>query len=680
MLIDHEHPQTTLTDELLGVVDALLQTNSTVSINCIRRALRFSDPRLAIHLFPKCTPRILQCLILHHSILRDIVEKFEEQYATSTIQMISREFHELSTHLFSGQFFEAITDALDVATDRGFVELVEILFSYILSPGSIIQKIILKGNHAMMEFILRFGQRLHKGIEDIDLLIIALELGDLNRAHSLEEKGAIIRLQNDHNIGQALTAALGRGNLKLATMVLSLDPDFDFVDHRDFSLEAAFDAALTHNFDDIAWKLLFSRQPRLQYTTGFRDLENGYLLSCSVTNRKPDFVKAIIGRSIDLDDDLYYDNANTLKAIMEWGNDSVLNEIWQAHNYGIFHLKPEFFYVALKGEHLGLFWKFLYPTSDDWEVNAAYGLQAVAECENVPVIDELIALGAQLMSIDQLTMCITGHPSMAEPLLKRFWDVYQEEITEGNLYFLKDAIRYYPEEPKWLDMLFEFELVPTDVARIPGGHSLLRIAMEQFRQIKPVADAVTFVKRFIDVSNVNAIVRFDSELYSALLLAITLTHVEIVQLLIDHHADVNIPTGFGIQRTPLQKAAESNNLAMVSLLLVNKADVNAPPARFNGATALQFAAIHGNCEMAMMLIEHGAQLNIPPPEGRHGRWPLEGAAENGRLDMIKFLWEANGGPFDDEQCRKAMRLAAREGHLGCRDLIKELLGSAPSIE
>ena len=120
-----------------------------------------------------------------------------------------------------------------------------------------------------------------------------------------------------------------------------------------------------------------------------------------------------------------------------------------------------------------------------------------------------------------------------------------------------------------------------------------------------------------------------------------------------------------------------NALDMVSLLLNHEADVNAAPAMFEGGTALQLAAINGNLEIARVLIEHGARLDIPPPRGRLGRWPLEGAAENGRLDMIQFLWEVNDGPIDDRQCQKAMKLAEHRGHLGCKKLIEQLMANTP---
>ena len=120
-------------------------------------------------------------------------------------------------------------------------------------------------------------------------------------------------------------------------------------------------------------------------------------------------------------------------------------------------------------------------------------------------------------------------------------------------------------------------------------------------------------------------------------------------------------------------------IPLMNLLLSRGADVNAAPARFFGATALQFAAIHGNIEMAKILIEHGARQNIPPPDGLRGRYPLEGAAENGRFDMIELLWNAPGGCFSDEQCQKAMRRAESKGHFGCKEKIEELMARSSTL-
>ncbi|KAI1131063.1 hypothetical protein F5Y10DRAFT_287832 [Nemania abortiva] len=170
---------------------------------------------------------------------------------------------------------------------------------------------------------------------------------------------------------------------------------------------------------------------------------------------------------------------------------------------------------------------------------------------------------------------------------------------------------------------------------------------------------------------------------TALLKAIEVQNIEIVKLLLHHGAGVNNELPYFVTRTPLQKAAEMGSLEIVRLLILeHEANVNAEPSVSRGGTAIQLAAISGDCIVAAELLERGALLHKPPSKIA-GRWPLEGAAEHGRFDMIHFLWTAHQNTFctiegengfHDKNIRKAMRLAARNGHFGCRDLIAELSG------
>ncbi|KAI0405171.1 ankyrin [Xylaria palmicola] len=167
---------------------------------------------------------------------------------------------------------------------------------------------------------------------------------------------------------------------------------------------------------------------------------------------------------------------------------------------------------------------------------------------------------------------------------------------------------------------------------------------------------------------------------TAILEAIDTGNRNLVKLLIDHGAHVNTELRHLVRRTPLQKAAEKGDLGMVRLLLQHGAEVNAKPAKALGGTALQLAAISGNCDVACELLEYGASLYTSPPR-IGGRWPIEGAAEWGRFEMIQFLWKANQetycASFDDNGFRKknfekAMRLARAGGYRACVKLIADL--------
>lgn len=138
----------------------------------------------------------------------------------------------------------------------------------------------------------------------------------------------------------------------------------------------------------------------------------------------------------------------------------------------------------------------------------------------------------------------------------------------------------------------------------------------------------------------------------------------------------------GYKRTPLQKSTEAPSLAIIQLLLEKKADVNEAPARRSGGTAIQMAAISGDISVTCELLCHGAKLDSPPPSTVNGRWPLEGAAEHGHGEMIKFLWDAAKEQrvvFDQAMCSHAIELARGNGHPGCVELIRSLQRESDSV-
>ncbi|KAK7753383.1 hypothetical protein SLS62_004673 [Diatrype stigma] len=160
-----------------------------------------------------------------------------------------------------------------------------------------------------------------------------------------------------------------------------------------------------------------------------------------------------------------------------------------------------------------------------------------------------------------------------------------------------------------------------------------------------------------------------------LLLAIGSKNCELVDLLISKGADYNAEAKYGYKRTPLQKAAEAPSLEIVRLLLAKGAKVDEAPATYSGGTAIQLAAISGSIAVACELLSHGARLDSPLPSKGHGRWPLEGAAEHGHVDMIAFLWKAaqmQGVVFSPEMCAHAIELARNNGHGGCAEMIQSL--------
>jgi ankyrin repeat protein len=149
--------------------------------------------------------------------------------------------------------------------------------------------------------------------------------------------------------------------------------------------------------------------------------------------------------------------------------------------------------------------------------------------------------------------------------------------------------------------------------------------------------------------------------------------LRLIQLLINHGADVNGPAADFRGGTALQRAIlhyesgvhKRDPLELVTFLLERGADVKAPPAKVGGVTAFQGAAIKGHLKIAHMLLERDADPNAPGSQ-ENGRTALEGAAEWGRLDMVQLLLNAGAIPT-----QSALAFAELRKNFVIADIIKE---------
>lgn len=299
----------------------------------------------------------------------------------------------------------------------------------------------------------------------------------------------------------------------------------------------------------------------------------------------------------------------------------------------------------------------------------------------------LIDQGADPLDSHVLEFAVHDRPSMLHLLLSQA-NQEKRKVTRGlRTSVLTEAIRM------GRDIAFIKALIESGLIDI--------FDTDRFSDLNPLGEAISLSNKNSSLSleitllllkaghNPNSIVELrcwgggyiPNVNQTALLKSIEMMNLDIVQALMDRGANVNEPAVLAIKRTPLQKASEIGSLELVQLLISRGADANGEAAFQGGGTALQMAAISGNCNVAAKLLSAGALLHMPPSK-IGGRWPLEGAAEHGRLDMIELLWKANqeivfcGGKtgFEEEHCIRAMTLAKKEGHFGCKDLIEKLSG------
>ena len=117
---------------------------------------------------------------------------------------------------------------------------------------------------------------------------------------------------------------------------------------------------------------------------------------------------------------------------------------------------------------------------------------------------------------------------------------------------------------------------------------------------------------------------------------------EILHLLLQYGAGENVPSKDGL--TALQMAASKNKLHFMRPLLESGANIDAE-AR-GGYTALHAAARRGFPDAVKLLLQYGAALELP---GTKVKTPLHLAAKYNRFDVVHILLEAGA---DLKSCMK----------------------------
>lgn len=128
----------------------------------------------------------------------------------------------------------------------------------------------------------------------------------------------------------------------------------------------------------------------------------------------------------------------------------------------------------------------------------------------------------------------------------------------------------------------------------------------------------------------------------------------VVQTLLEHGADANIPTKEG--HTPLLWAAATGRMQIVQLLLDHKADPNAILRyRIFVRQALQAAVIGRHEEVVRLLLEHNANIHVPLIyQSYDGQWKV--------LTLLQYVTSPDP-IFDWENFGTAHELKAKDKHI-----------------
>jgi hypothetical protein len=190
--------------------------------------------------------------------------------------------------------------------------------------------------------------------------------------------------------------------------------------------------------------------------------------------------------------------------------------------------------------------------------------------------------------------------------------------------------------------------------------AMIRILLDRGAGVNSIVSYNRWTKRGDTASGRSWIPRVNP-----ILAAIDMNDLPIIQLLVERGAEVDHSRNHGINRSPLQRAAETGQIDVVRYLVTHGAQIDTRPM-YSGGTALQLAAMNGYVGIAAFLLEHGADPNYPPAKGE-GRSAFEAAAEWGRMDMMTWLMQAgvrldmNVGDPPESQYDRAVRFAEGNG-------------------
>ncbi|KAK9419884.1 hypothetical protein SUNI508_06890 [Seiridium unicorne] len=302
------------------------------------------------------------------------------------------------------------------------------------------------------------------------------------------------------------------------------------------------------------------------------------------------------------------------------------------------------------------------------------------------------ALGAAIRRkdtaiLDRLLAYATRHGEVLDEVVKsRNQSLLRQWLSEGANLVREGAFLHAMQfdKPSYHILMEAFK------ARYPQGLKgwggvLLKNAIR--KDNSPLLKALLAAK--VDVNSFGGKRFYGRASYSPLGFVICLkkgTNLEDVELLLDAGSNPNgiarsdLPDMSG-WKTPLLLAIETGNLKLVQLLLRRGADVNlAARCRRKRATALQLAAISGSIKIFKLLLRNCADIRARPAKV-YGRTPFEGAAEHGRLDMLKVIWDATFPEgIGKQEASNAIHFSRMNGHQGCEQYIRYLVPAADIIE
>lgn len=723
--LEHIRSRTSSLTDWIYLVDELIQAGARIDLGDISSMFRDPHDHMGLykHTISHCVSLQHQDLI-KHGYLQIISKLFEENKALELIQSIVSQCEIIHDNACIRQYKQQLDAGLMVAASKGCYEIVQLLFPYAYLPARILCASVRGGSDRLISYILLARPNINV-VVDYNIYTLPTDdprykkeltspLAEAIRAENwdlvriFEEAGALNLSGKPIQAGVAIAAAAKVGSSSYVKRLLTCCPY-----PSPGNLEDALFSAVKLNYSDLIFVLLgagASFSERETYTT--KDNQSSSLLRIAIEHRNPHIVRALLNADMRGSGSMW-----ALQAALRWGDKPIITDLLLALDFPsrleAYPLSP--FKTGLGPDSSSFNYQFEVGHSNhknrlakgvgetlkngdmfEFILNSKLATQALlTECLMIALkendsymFQRLLTLGADGSNEVVWTTTAERRPEMLSILMKVPLNE-RHTLTKGmRTNILNAAIQSGASHA--VELLINSGIVDLfDASQGDDPGCTVTPLGSAIRKAKSNPGCgFDMVNMLLDAKcDPNGIVSWGSHHdrpimnTTPLLECIKANMIYLVQLLIDRGARVNQDPILGVRQTPLQKAVEVGNLEVIRLLLEQGADVNAKPAFARGGTAFQFAAINGNCKLAAELIEKGAYLYALPSKS-HGRWPLVGAAEHGRLDMISLLWKAKNeficleeeSGFEEKHCRRAMDLAAENCHYACKDLISELSG------
>lgn len=690
----------------MQLVDMLLEYGADVRVRHAAIAMEWQEPALIkaiMSRFPAYDHSdafrvryIDLCSIMEHA-----VRLLDSDLATTIVMQIVQACCQTKCGKCSQAYPDSLRNSMTLAAMKGNSRLVEFLVDYVADKGPPLAGAVRSGRRDIIELLLSNGADADAPMCFIDghdgffttPFAEAIRAEDDNLIRQFHGLGATTQISENGRFEAAIYAASEAGRLAYVNELLQMAPGMGGL-----YMNPALCISIRKGYGEIALTLLKAGADVDWRQTGadvdWQRTESYLIPSPALVEALHQENKTLATKIMECDVNVELrssSNTSPMEAAAQWGDVSIIEDLLSmdadinACDKGTAETVVT---IAVRANNPPLV-KFLVENGARLDVPVGSRqmspLMAAISNEDIDMMQYLLDLGAD----PSCSIVINEAVKKGGEMLATILDAVRIKFPKSQKGLGAEALWSAVErdDVELIDILLEAKFDVNAIVKMEeyGSISALGMAIE-----KTSGSNLDIIRKLILAGgDPNSIVSSTNTRHSytiwprrtAMLQAILTKNKPLVELLIDEGADIKRAARLGLKRTPLQQACEVGAMEVVDLLLENGVDVNEAPAFRGGATSLQLCAIKGYCGLAEKLLKLGADVHAVGSEV-NGRTALNGAAENGRRDMLVLLWNATADKrFSSVQCSHAMKLAEENGHMACCDLLRQLdLTSRPFLK